>query len=715
MSIDIIRGTSRSKVATEQLDKILTAAEELDGQLFIGYPVIGTPAGPHLVDALLISERFGVIVFDLIEGLDTTGYQNRQDDSVNKVESRLKQHSELMNRRILRIPINSISFAPAVNQLPSSDAEYPIANEHSIINAIKSCTWKDRGELVYEKTLSVVESISTIRHNRVRRNLLHEDSLGAKLKKLEDSIATLDRTQGKAVIETVDGIQRIRGLAGSGKTIVLALKAAYFHAQNPDWRIAVTFYSRSLKDHFRRLITAFCLEATNQEPDWDNLRVLHSWGARGGSEDDGIYREYCRENGVPFMNFNSARERFGSVRAFAGACQDAVTQAQQSNPIYDAILIDEAQDVSPEFLRLCHASLRHPKRLVYAYDELQSLSGESLPPPDEIFADVESTGWGPTPGAERGPRRDIILEKCYRNSRPVLVTAHALGFGIYRKPPTENETGLIQMFDNAQLWTDVGYRVKNGVLADGTPVSLHRTEDTSPAFLEDHSDISELIEFHGFDDKQDQAAWLAAAIKRNIENDELRHDDIMVINPDPRTTRTEVGLARRFLLEAGIDTHIAGFDTDPDTFFRLDRSSITFTGIYRAKGNEAGMVYIINAQECQASARNLSTLRNRLFTAITRSKSWVRVLGVGPEMDRLIEEYDQLREAGFALDFVYPDAETRKTLRIVHRDVSLADQDRIEARQRGLFDLVEDLQGGVVHLQDMDPAVLEQLKSFMDS
>ena len=30
--------------------------------------------------------------------------------------------------------------------------------------------------------------------------------------------------QSKAVIETVDGVQRIRGLAGSGKT-VLALKA----------------------------------------------------------------------------------------------------------------------------------------------------------------------------------------------------------------------------------------------------------------------------------------------------------------------------------------------------------------------------------------------------------------------------------------------------------------------------------------------------------
>ena len=38
-------------------------------------------------------------------------------------------------------------------------------------------------------------------------------------------IRSPDMLQSKAVIETVDGVQRIRGLAGSGKTIVLALKA----------------------------------------------------------------------------------------------------------------------------------------------------------------------------------------------------------------------------------------------------------------------------------------------------------------------------------------------------------------------------------------------------------------------------------------------------------------------------------------------------------
>lgn len=117
-------------------------------------------------------------------------------------------------------------------------------------------------------------------------------------------------------------------------------------------------------------------------------------------------------------------------------------------------------------------------------------------------------------------------------------------------------------------------------------------------------------------------------IQVNLNSDELRYDDIVVINPDPLTTRSRVGRIRRQLLELNINSHLAGVDTDTDIFFQSGVPSITFTGIYRAKGNEAGMVYIINAQDCDTVGGNLGCIRNRLFTAITRSKAWVRVLGI---------------------------------------------------------------------------------------
>ena len=673
-----------------------------------------------MIDALLVSADKGIVLFDLIEGNELSDdYTSRQDDSANKLEARLKPHSELMDRRKLLIPINVISFAPGTSNLsPYSKDDYPLTNSASLVKALDELMWDDAEGQIYEKALSAIQSISTIRQSRVRRTVKKEDSRGSKLKELEDSIATLDRMQSKAVIETVEGVQRIRGLAGSGKTIVLALKAAYLHAQHPEWRIAVTFNTRSLKGQFHRYINSFCIEQTGEEPAWDNLRILNGWGAPGGPERDGIYYEFCRAHDVEYLDFRTARQRFGQEDPFSAICEQAIAQVSESRRLYDAILIDEAQDFSPAFLKLCYEFLKDPQRLVYAYDELQNLSRESLPPPESIFG--ESSEGVPlvrfVEGSDDRPQQDIILEKCYRNSRPVLTTAHALGFGIYREPPdnTGAGTGLIQMFENPELWTEVGYQIKGGELSDGRQVTLERTWETSPIFLEEHSNIEDLVKFIPFNDATEQTEWIVRAIQENLENDELRHDDIIVINPNPLTTRRNVGPLRSRLFQMGINSHLAGVDTDADTFFQADTESVTFTGVFRAKGNEAGMVYIINAQDCNSSsAPNLARIRNQLFTAITRSKAWVRVLGFGHGMKELMKEYEKLKEQNFELRFTYPDAEQRNHLRIVHRDTTPEERKHIQGRQRSLWELVADLQSGKLKREDLDESAVESLRDLL--
>ena len=104
------------------------------------------------------------------------------------------------------------------------------------------------------------------------------------------------------------------------------------------------------------------------------------------------------------------------------------------------------------------------------------------------------------------------------------------------------------------------------------------------------------------------------------------------------------------------ESHLAGVDTTPDVFHQPTAASVTFTGIHRAKGNEAAMVYIINAENCQSAVSDLARIRNRLFTAITRSKAWVRVLGVGRRMKELTREYEALKARQFKLSFRYPSA-----------------------------------------------------------
>ena len=701
MSISIVRGPSHKPVASGELVDLLSQQTDLSGQLFIGYPIVSTPGGGQPIDALWISVEKGIVVFDLIEGTDAGDYGLRQDDTANKLEARLRTHSELMRRRELRIPIHAISFAPGVHDPTSqSKDDYPLVNATSLLRALEEFTWEGGDGEVYQKASSAIESISTIRQSRTRRTIKREDSRGAKLRRLEDSIATLDSRQSKAVIETVEGVQRIRGLAGSGKTIVLALKAAYLHALHPDWRVAITFNTRSLKGQFRRLIYNFSLEQTGKEPDWENLRIINAWGAPGGVERDGIYHEFCRVHDVQYFDFRSVRGRVVPGREFATVCERALRQVRDIRQVYDAILVDESQDFPPAFLRLCYHLLKDDKKLVYAYDELQNLSEESLPAPDEIFG--ENAAGSPKVRFDEGSGRDIILKMCYRNSRPVLATAHALGFGIYREPSQTTKTGLVQMFDHPQLWEEIGYSRKNGELREGKSVTLHRSEEGSPKFLEDHSDIGDLVRFIPFDSEAEQAEYLTAAIKKNLKEDELRHDDIIVINPDPLTTRDQVGPMRRRLLEMGINCHIAGVDTNPDIFFHKSGTSVTFTGVHRAKGNEAGMVYVINAQDCHSAARNLASIRNRLFTAITRSKAWVRVLGVGSGMAELIKEYETLKARNFELQFTYPTGAQREQLRIVHRDMTAKDRERLKSRRRNLVDLIKALESGDIRPEDLD-------------
>jgi superfamily I DNA and RNA helicase len=708
-NVTFTRGANGKPEASRALEETIAKMETLSGECFLGYPLLATPEGKYFLDATFVSPTKGIILFDLVEGTDVGNYPTRQDDLANKIEAKLKLHKALVKGRNLLPPLQAVTFAPAVHKVKTvAEGGYPLANEANLEAILSSFAWDDATEDLYALTLSAIESLSSIRKSRFKREVGKPDSRGAKLKTLEDSIATLDHRQNRAVIETVDGVQRIRGLAGSGKTIVLALKAAYLHTQNPNWRIAVTFNTRSLKGQFKRLINNFCIEQTSEEPDWSKIRVINAWGAPGNDERDGVYYEFCRATGQGFNDFRTASYKFGgNENAFDGACKEVLNAVHQPPQLYDAILIDEAQDFAPSFLRLCYTMIKAPKRLVYAYDELQNLSGISLPPPEEIFGKDNRGRPLVTLGSE--PRRDVILQKCYRNSRPVLVTAHALGFGINRKPPNGTETGLVQMFDQPALWDEIGYRIRDGELSKGKNVILERTGETSPQFLEAHSPVEDLVVFKEFESEEEQNRWLAEQILKNLREDELRYDDIIVIHPDPLTARKRLGPIRNEMFQWGIQNHLAGVDTMADVFFKTGTPSVTFTGIYRAKGNEAGMVYVVNAQDCDGVGVGLASLRNRLFTAITRSKAWVRILGFGPGMASLIREFNALKRNDFRLEFTYPTNEVLTKLRVVHRDLSPQERQRLEQKKNRAVELAEALERGELTPDDLDTATKDKL------
>ena len=703
--VNIISGDLSKPVASQQLAEFFGNQKELEGTLYLGYPIIGTADGGYQVDALFLSRTHGVIVFQLIEGtqIDLEAVPEFQDESYTKLQAKLLQYKSLTKRRELGVKIWVVTYAPAAN-VPTYDdnSDYPIIKDSiNISHFMSSREWSD-GDQYFEHLVSAIQGITTIRNKKQRGYIKKNDSRGAKLKRLEDSIANLDSTQSEAVISTVEGVQRIRGLAGSGKTIVLALKVAYLHAKHPDWKIAVTFNTRSLKDQFKKLINTFSIEHTSEEPDWEKIDIIHAWGS---PRTPGIYYDFCIKHNVEYMDFMDAKRIARLGEEFDLVCQKALREIGKTHHYYDAILVDEAQDFSHHFLRLCYEILLPPKRLVYAYDELQSLSKKLMEPAETIFGLNESGQ--PNVQLRNGigeGKQDIILEKCYRNSKPVLTTAHALGFGIYRPQ------GLVQMFDSSQLWLDIGYRVDDGELKDGELVKLSRKIEASPLFIESYPLMDDLIQFKTLRNAQEQATWVVDEIEKNLTEDELRSDDIMVIHANPLRTREAVGLARELLFKKGINSNLAGVSTSPDEFFSDD--SVIFTSIYRAKGNEAAMIYIIDAHEC-FSGSELARKRNILFTAITRSKAWVRVSGYGSDMAGLSEEFDRIKHENFSLNFRYPTQTEREHMNIVNRDRSVGQRKVLERTRKEFGGIVDALRKGELSLDDLPLEEISQLRAML--
>jgi superfamily I DNA and RNA helicase len=696
--LEIIRGGIDKPDILEKIEKCLKK-EVKNGILYYGYPILASEYGSISIDATLITPKNGIVLFHFLnDNIEKTNSKNTRDLIYSKILSRLTSDSNLMNGRELIPKINVITYAPYLQPVNKDDSEM-IINNQELEDFLNKNTWNDSTEENYQNLVSSIQNIANLGKNFKRLKSKKEKSRGAKVETLENYISNLDAQQSRAVIETVEGPQRIRGLAGSGKTIVLALKIAYLHAQFPELKIAVTFNTRSLKGQFKHLIELFYYRHLNQKPDWNKVKIIHAWGS---SNNTGIYYEICKEHNIEYYDFSKAKNYYGYEGAFSKICKKALGQIKKFKPMYDVILIDEAQDFSEHFFNLCYNILNEPKRLIWAYDELQNLSINSMKNPEELFGKKENGEYKVILKNDEGqPLQDIILDVCYRNSRPILGTAHALGFGVYRKD------GLVQMFEDTYLWEKIGYKIENGELKQGSQVTLYRNNKTSPKYLEDHSELEDIIKVESFKNKNEQAEWVANEIEKNLKEEELNYKDILVIHCNARKTKSEVGDIRNLLFDKGINSNIAGITTSQDEFFKDD--SIIFTSIYRAKGNEAYMVYIIDAHECFEGSE-LIKRRNTLFTAITRSKAWVRITGYGDKMESLKEEINKIKSYDYKLSFNYPTLEEMEKLKTIHRDLSTQDKTNISNFNNSLKNLLE----GKISKHDINEELLEKLKDFLN-
>ena len=602
------------------------------------------------VEIMMISPLYGVVYFKCINTFRklTDLEIEYVNDLYENIYGRLSKDAQFRkNRKELNVGLASVVvICDTSSKFDDSDSDFiyvSLSNLGKLLEVVRQETITDS---VFKHLVTCVEGTRKVVQKRSRNVIKGKDGKRTKseiLNDIQNQEATFDIEQKKTALVTIEGPQRIRGLAGSGKTIVLTMKAALYHLQNPDEEILYTYYTKSLYGMIHGLIDRYYRDfSDNKEPNWNKIHILHGWGGAGVN---GVYYQACLDNGVSPITFSSAVGH--GMKPFEYVCSQMLDK--NIKPKYDLTLIDEGQDFPNSFYRLCY-KLSVNKKIVWAYDDFQNIFDVNLQNEKETFGKDGKGNYYVDFNKMTNPYRDITLHVCYRNPRVALIFAFSLGLGIY------NDRVLQRLTDNDH-WKSLGFNVEKGDSSVGAEMVISRPVENSPSFMNEEYGFSvRLIKCKSLTEECEK---IASMITADIQKEGLNPEDICVICLDDRNIRNYYSYMTQLLLDKGIrvyDLLNAAYTTT--TFYQ--EGHVTLGTLNKAKGNEAGMVYIMGVDKI-FNDRNNVIYRNRLFTAITRTKGWVVLSGEG-SIDYCKVEMDKLQEEGLRLHFNQPSEESTRTI-----------------------------------------------------
>lgn len=209
----------------------------------------------------------------------------------------------------------------------------------------------------------------------------------------EEIVQVMDRDQERLARTLGDGHRLLRGVAGSGKTIVLICRARYLRAQHPDWRILVVCYNRVLADFLRTAIGDEHIEVS----------TFHAWCTR-----------QLKAAGVDIPEPPGRGKQWDDhwVETVPQLVSQAFDTIRVPTGAYQAILVDEGQDFADNWYRLLLRALDPvANRLFIALDSSQNIYRRRI---SWRALGIQIAG------------RTRVLKRNYRNTRPILSAAYAM-------------------------------------------------------------------------------------------------------------------------------------------------------------------------------------------------------------------------------------------------------------------------------------------------
>ena len=418
---------------------------------------------------------------------------------------------------------------------------------------------------------------------RPRRSAPSQDpaDLGTQIFHSRAARRAMTRTQAQLVRRDLKdlGPRVVRGVAGSGKTIVLARWAAVELHRYPDRDATVVFGNTALRGHLARLLEQawrVTVDDATAEPPWNRIHFKHMGE---------LIRDLQREADLPPPDRRGKYDYEAQAKAL---------RAERLPARFGLLYLDEAQDLGHETLALLF-SLVVPSANAEApgqphlpvrifYDNAQNVYRRSTP------------RWSEFKLAVRG--RSVVLRESFRATRPAMELALDV---VHALRPLDQDPDLRELIAPRSgppllVRTEDGHwRADFCVVQGQAPdVSVHPSPE---------DEVKALVgRIQG---------WLAQGVAPR---------DIRVLSPRKRRCE-QITVA---LEAAGVPVICLR-----NTRFDNRDPRVVVTTPHSFKGHEAELIAVVGAEEFVAPGEDgPQVLVEALYVALTRARTWMVVSAV---------------------------------------------------------------------------------------